>query len=48
VALELSHRINGRRVYAEGALTAVRYLRRQVAQGCRGRVFSMLEVLEGT
>jgi 4-hydroxy-tetrahydrodipicolinate reductase len=47
VALELSHRINGRRVYAEGALTAVRFLRRQIAQGCRGRVFSMLEVLEG-
>jgi hypothetical protein len=32
-------------VYAEGALAAVMFLRRRLDEGCRGRVFTMIDVL---
>ena len=43
--IEFTHNINGREIYAEGTLAAVRFLQRQVAAGCRGQVFSMIDVL---
>ena len=44
--LELSHRINGRRIYAEGTLRAARYLA-QHAQTTHGNIYTMIDVLEG-
>jgi len=43
--LVLEHNVLGRRVYAEGTLTALRFLRRRIADGSRGDVFTMEDVL---
>ena len=42
---EFTHNINGREIYAEGTLDAVRFLGRELARGCTGKVFSMIDVL---
>jgi 4-hydroxy-tetrahydrodipicolinate reductase len=42
---EFTHNINGREIYAEGTLDAVRFLDRKLSQGSRGQVFSMIDVL---
>ncbi|MDJ0721522.1 MAG: dihydrodipicolinate reductase [Desulfobacterales bacterium] len=42
---EITHNINGREIYAEGTLDALRFLARKLDQGCRGQVFSMIDVL---
>jgi 4-hydroxy-tetrahydrodipicolinate reductase len=42
---EFTHNINGREIYAEGTLEAVRFLGRHLAAGRRGQVFSMIDVL---
>lgn len=47
VRLVLEHNVVGRRVYAEGTLAAVRFLRDRVAAGSRGEVFNMEDVLRG-
>lgn len=47
VVLEFSHRVNGRRVYAEGTLRAVEFLARKVREGSSGEVFTMEDVLGG-
>lgn len=47
VLLKLTHNINGRAVYAHGALDAVRYLDEKVRDGEKGQVFSMINVLRG-
>lgn len=47
VQLALEHNVVGRRVYAEGTIAAVRFLRDRVAAGSRGEVFSMEDVLRG-
>ena len=41
----LEHNILGRRVYAEGTLQAVRFLRKQINNGATRRLFSMQDVL---
>jgi 4-hydroxy-tetrahydrodipicolinate reductase len=46
VRLGLSHCVNGRRVYADGALHAADFLARRMAEGSKGRVFTMTDVLE--
>jgi dihydrodipicolinate reductase len=43
--LELSHRVHGRRVYAEGALVAAQFLAKVVAGGIPPRTYSMEDVL---
>ncbi len=43
---EFIHNINGRDIYGEGTLDAVLFLSRQISQGVKGRVFSMIDVLE--
>jgi 4-hydroxy-tetrahydrodipicolinate reductase len=43
---EFVHNINGREIYAEGTLDAVLFLSRQLAQGARSKVFSMIDVLK--
>ncbi len=42
---EFTHNINGREIYAEGTLEAIRFLAKQLAAGRRGKVFSMIDVL---
>ena len=46
VKFEFSHYVNGREIYGEGTLDAVLFLARQIAQGARGKVFSMIDVLK--
>jgi 4-hydroxy-tetrahydrodipicolinate reductase len=43
--VELSHFVHGRRIYAQGALVAIRHLSERVGAGERGRVFSMTDAL---
>lgn len=47
VELALEHNVVGRRVYAEGTLAALRFLRDRTAAGSRGEVFTMEDVLRG-
>lgn len=46
IRLELSHRVHGRKVYAEGALTAVRFLHQKLNAGSKNEIFNMTDVLE--
>ena len=43
---EFVHNINGREIYGEGTLDAVRFLSRMVEKGVGGRVFTMIDVLQ--
>ena len=43
---ELKHNINGREIYVDGTLRAVRYLHRKIQDGLQGRVLSMVDVLK--
>lgn len=45
VELGFSHRVNGRRVYAEGTMRAAAFLDGKLREGVRGKVFDMLDVL---
>lgn len=47
VQLVLEHNVLGRRVYAEGTVAALRFLRGKMAAGSRGEVFTMDDVLRG-
>ncbi len=47
VNLALEHNVVGRRVYAEGTVTAVRFLKAKLAKGSTGECFSMEDVLRG-
>ena len=47
VRFEFTHNVNGRDVYARGTLDALIYLDQKVAEGARGQVFSMIDVLKG-
>jgi 4-hydroxy-tetrahydrodipicolinate reductase len=46
--LKFVHNINGRAIYAEGTLTALRFLRKKMEESERGKVFSMVDVLNST
>jgi 4-hydroxy-tetrahydrodipicolinate reductase len=43
---EFTHNVNGREIYGDGTKDAVRFLADKVAQGVRGRTFSMIDVLK--
>lgn len=43
---ELKHNINGRQIYVEGTVKAIRYLEKQMREGSQGRVFTMIDVLK--
>jgi 4-hydroxy-tetrahydrodipicolinate reductase len=45
VKFEFIHNVNGRDVYVEGTLDAVRFLARKLASGAKGQVYSMIDVL---
>lgn len=47
VTFEFTHNVNGRDVYALGTLDAVVYLHEKISQGIQGKVFSMIDVLQG-
>jgi 4-hydroxy-tetrahydrodipicolinate reductase len=47
VCFEFTHNVNGREIYALGALDAVAFLAEKIAAGVRGRLYSMIDVLEG-
>ena len=47
VTFEFSHNVNGREIYAGGTLDAIAYLNRKLAEGTRGKVFTMIDVLRG-
>ena len=47
VRFEFSHNVNGREIYARGTLDAIVYLRAKLQQGAKGKVFSMIDVLQG-
>ena len=47
VHFEFTHNVNGRDVYAMGTLDALIYLDKQIKQGFKGKVFSMIDVLKG-
>ena len=44
-SLEITHNINGRSVYVDGTMQAIRFLDRKVRAGERGKVYSMIDVL---
>lgn len=44
---EIRHNINGRDIYAHGTMDAVVYLHRKIAEGAKGRVFTMIDLLKG-
>jgi len=46
VVFELKHNVEGRTVYAEGTADAVKFLGAKVASGMKGKVFSMIDVLQ--
>jgi 4-hydroxy-tetrahydrodipicolinate reductase len=45
--LEFTHNINGREIYGEGTLDAVIFLKSRIAQGAKGVVYSMIDVMKG-
>ena len=47
VQIVLEHNVHGRRVYAEGTLLAIRFLRKQIEAGNQGAVYNMHDVLRG-
>ena len=44
---EFKHNINGRGIYIEGTLDALRFLDKKIAAGEKGKVFSMIDVMRG-
>jgi 4-hydroxy-tetrahydrodipicolinate reductase len=47
VRFEFTHNVNGREIYVSGTLDALLFLRGKTAAGVRGRMFSMIDVLQG-
>ncbi|MBU1181292.1 MAG: dihydrodipicolinate reductase [Pseudomonadota bacterium] len=48
VKFEFSHNVNGRDIYAKGTLDAIFFLSSKIKEGIKGRVFSMIDVLQGS
>ena len=47
VLFKFTHNVNGRSVYANGTLDAIRFLDKKVKVGEKGKVYSMIDVLKG-
>ncbi|MBI9076884.1 MAG: dihydrodipicolinate reductase [Desulfatibacillum sp.] len=47
VKFAFTHNVNGREIYTGGTADAIVYLSQKAAQGEKGRVFSMMDVLKG-
>lgn len=48
VRFEFTHNVNGREVYVLGTVDALVYLSEKVQAGARGKMFSMIDVLQGS
>jgi 4-hydroxy-tetrahydrodipicolinate reductase len=48
VRFEFTHNVNGREIYARGTLDAIVYLYDKLNQGEKGRVYTMIDVLQGS
>ena len=48
VRFQFTHNVNGREIYGRGTLDAVLFLNEKIGHGERGRVFSMIDVLQGS
>ncbi len=48
VRFEFIHNVNGRDIYARGTLDAIVFLNSRILEGAEGKVFSMIDVLQGT
>lgn len=44
---EFKHNINGRSIYIEGTMDALRFLNKKAAGGAKGQVYSMIDVMRG-
>lgn len=47
VSFEFTHNINGRDVYAQGALDGIAFLNRKVEDNAEGKIYTMIDVLKG-
>lgn len=47
VMFEFTHNVNGRSIYAEGTIDAIRYLDKKIKEGNKGKVYSMIDILKG-
>lgn len=47
VLLEFTHNVNGRQTYVDGTQKALEFLVKKVAEGTRGKCYSMIDVLRG-
>lgn len=47
VLFQFRHNINGREIYVQGTLDAAKFLKKQMIKGCKGKIFSMMDVLRG-
>lgn len=47
-SIDLRTQVEGRTIYVDGTLLAIKFLRRQMQNGSRGEIFSMSDVLAGT
>ena len=45
IKFEFKHNINGRSIYCEGTFDAVKYLAKKVANGEKGKVYTMIDIL---
>jgi 4-hydroxy-tetrahydrodipicolinate reductase len=48
VRFEFTHNVNGREVYVRGTVDAILYLSEKVQAGARGKMFTMIDVLQGS
>ena len=48
VQFEFTHNVNGRKVYVRGTVDAILYLSEKVQAGARGKMFTMIDVLQGS
>jgi len=46
IDINLEHNVRGRRIYAEGTLNAVSFLKRKIQSGEKGKVFDLMDVLK--
>jgi 4-hydroxy-tetrahydrodipicolinate reductase len=45
---QFKHNVNGREIYAEGTMDAAAFLARKVSEGKKGKVYTMIDVLESS
>lgn len=45
--LSITHNVNGRSIYANGSLDALRYLQEKINAGEKGKLFTMINMLQG-